>query len=46
MALDERLQRYGLSFQDLQKREGLVEVDTLYQQILPEETLSTLLQWR
>lgn len=46
MALDERLQRYGLSFQDLQKRDGLIEVDTLYQQILPEEVQSTFLQWR
>lgn len=46
MALDERLQRYGLSFQDLQQRDGLVEVDTLYQQILPEEVQSTFLQWR
>ncbi len=46
MALDERLQRYGLSFQDLQNREGLIEVDTLYQQILPEEVQATFLQWR
>ncbi|UNM96836.1 FAD-dependent oxidoreductase [Ignatzschineria rhizosphaerae] len=46
MVLDEQLQKYGLSFQDLQNREGLVEVDTLYQQILPEEVLQTFLQWR
>ncbi|HIW06116.1 MAG TPA: FAD-dependent oxidoreductase [Candidatus Ignatzschineria merdigallinarum] len=46
MVLEEQLQKYGLSFQDLQSREGLVEVDTLYQQILPEEVLQTFLQWR
>ncbi len=46
MVLDEQLQKFGLSFQDLQNREGLVEVDTLYQQILPEEVLQTFLQWR
>ena len=46
MVLDEQLQKYGLSFQDLQNREGLIAVDTLYQQILPEEVLQTFLQWR
>ncbi len=46
MVLEEQLQKYGLSFQDLQSRDGLVEVDTLYQQILPEEVLQTFLQWR
>lgn len=46
MAFNERLQRYGLSFQDLQKRDGLIEVDTLFQQILPEEMQCTFLQWR
>ncbi len=46
MALDEQLQQYGLSFKDLQSREGLVEVDTLFQQLLPEEVLQTFLQWR
>ena len=46
MVLDEQLQKYGLSFQDLQHREGLVQIDTLYQQILPEEVLQTFLQWR
>ncbi len=46
MALDAILQQYGLEFQDLQSRDGLVEVDTLFQQFLPEEVVKTLLQWR
>ncbi|GGZ93149.1 pyridine nucleotide-disulfide oxidoreductase [Ignatzschineria ureiclastica] len=46
MALEEQLQKYGLSFQDLQNHQGLTEVDTLFQQFLPDETLQSLLQWR